>query len=63
MELVQALSIDYSLVCFFDLDTGRGYPLRVAGSRPQEQGENFDGRCAVPERCLSSGPTRPRTRP
>ena len=24
MELIQALSTDYSLVCFFDLDTGRG---------------------------------------
>lgn len=28
-ELVQALGIDYSLICFFDLDTGKGYPLRV----------------------------------
>ena len=28
MELIQALSIDYSLVCFFDLDTGMGIPLR-----------------------------------
>mgnify|MGYP002510284563 CR=1 FL=1 len=27
-ELVQALTIDYNLVCFFDLDTGEGYPLR-----------------------------------
>ena len=31
MALVQALSIDYTLVCFFDLDTGRGYP---PGRRP-----------------------------
>ncbi len=30
MELVHALSIDYSLVCFFDLDTGAGNPLRTA---------------------------------
>ncbi len=37
MELVQALSIDYSLVCFFDLDTGRGYPRR------QKLEEIFDG--------------------
>ena len=29
MELVQALSVDYNLVCFFDLDTGLGSPLRV----------------------------------
>lgn len=30
MELIQALSMDYSLVCFFDLDTGLGTPLRGA---------------------------------
>ncbi|MDE6841175.1 MAG: response regulator [Oscillospiraceae bacterium] len=29
MELVQALSTDYSLACFFDLDTGMGFPLRM----------------------------------
>ena len=29
MELIQALSIDYSLVCFFDLDTGTGMPLQI----------------------------------
>lgn len=28
-ELVQALSIDFNLVCFFDLDTGKGNSLRV----------------------------------
>ncbi len=28
MELIQALSIDYNLVCFFDLDTGIGIPIR-----------------------------------
>ena len=27
-ELVQALSIDYNLVCFFDLDTGIGVPIQ-----------------------------------
>ncbi len=30
MELIHALSIDYSLVCFFDLDTGLGTPLRIS---------------------------------
>ncbi|MCI8513348.1 MAG: response regulator [Lachnospiraceae bacterium] len=35
MELIQALSIDYRFVCFFDLDTGRGMPLRID--------ENTDG--------------------
>ncbi len=28
-ELVQALSVDYNLVCHFDLDTGAGGPLRI----------------------------------
>ncbi len=28
MELIQALSIDYNLVCFFDLQTGMGMTLR-----------------------------------
>ncbi len=28
MELLQALAIDYNRICFFDLDTGLGYPLR-----------------------------------
>ncbi len=28
-ELVQALSVDYNLVCHFDLDTGTGGPLRI----------------------------------
>ncbi len=31
MELVQALSIDFSMVCFFDLDSGAGSILRTAG--------------------------------
>lgn len=29
LELVQALTIDFNLVCFFDLNTGEGYSLRV----------------------------------
>ncbi len=29
MELIHALSIDYNLVCFFDLATGMGMPLRM----------------------------------
>ena len=28
-QLIQALSADYNQVCYFDLDTGRGGPLRV----------------------------------
>ena len=41
MALVQALSIDYTLVCFFDLDTGRGYPLRIADGGRQQLEEIF----------------------
>ncbi len=39
MELIHALSIDYNLVCFFDLDTGEGALLQIedAGN------ELFDG--------------------
>ncbi len=32
-ELVQALSVDYNLVCYFDLDTGEGDALRVHDCR------------------------------
>lgn len=28
-ELIHALSIDYNLVCFYDLETGEGNPLRI----------------------------------
>ncbi len=32
MELIQALSTDYNIVCFYDLDTGRGSLVRMAES-------------------------------
>ncbi len=38
-ELIQALSIDYNFVCFFDLDTGMGIQLR----RDNEKGGVSDG--------------------
>lgn len=31
LELIQALGIDYSIVCYFDLDTDIGIPFRVNG--------------------------------
>lgn len=37
-ELVQALSIDYKVVCFFDLDTGMGIELR----HDSDEGYMFD---------------------
>ena len=43
MALIQALSLDYSLVCFFDLDTGEGYPLRVADGGRRKLDEIFSG--------------------
>lgn len=33
MELVQALGIDYNLICAFDLDTGRGNAIRIGECR------------------------------
>ena len=38
MELIHALSTDYSLVCFFDLHTGQGMSLRIS-----EEGEELFG--------------------
>lgn len=42
MELVQALSIDYSLVCFYDLETGKGFPLRKEENTKQKFGDAFN---------------------
>ncbi len=43
LELIHALSIDFSLVCFFDLDTGTGFPLRSSDSNDQMFADNFTG--------------------
>lgn len=40
-ELIQALASDYNLVCFFDLDTGMGYPLRNADDGGDEFAHGF----------------------
>ena len=48
-ELVQALSIDYNLVCFFDLDTGRGYPVRTSGSSDYTIDSVFDREISLKE--------------
>lgn len=42
-ELVQALSIDYKLVCFVDLDTGRGTVLQSDDPDGQLFGDIFSG--------------------
>ncbi len=44
MELVQALSIDYDLVCFFDLTSGMGRALRIGKDADQMFGSVFTGR-------------------
>ena len=50
LELIQALSIDYNLVCFFDLETGVGKALRISECRnnilePIFSGELFLEEC------------------
>ncbi len=42
MELIQALGIDYNLVCYFDLDEGTGVPLRIDDSPKGTFGTAFD---------------------
>ncbi len=47
MELIQALSLDYSVVCYFDLDTGEGYPLRVAAGGERHLDGIFKGQVTL----------------
>ncbi|MCM1054262.1 MAG: response regulator [Bacteroides sp.] len=42
-ELVQALSIDFNLVCFFYLDTGEGRVLRLADENNHDLDKIFSG--------------------
>ncbi|MBD5136761.1 MAG: response regulator [Lachnospiraceae bacterium] len=42
MELVQALGIDYNLVCFLDLDTGIGSPIRLVDCENHVLGSIFN---------------------
>lgn len=42
-ELIQALSVDYNLVCFFDLDTGNGTTLRINDCKYKVLDSIFDG--------------------
>ncbi len=48
-ELIQALSIDYNVVCFFDLDTGVGKLLRIADDYESLFGDVFDQRLSLEE--------------
>ncbi len=50
-ELVEALSIDYNLVCFFDLKTGNGDALRMNDCRYQMLAPVFSGELSL-DRCM-----------
>lgn len=52
MELVQALSIDYNLVCFFELDTGTGSTLRI-DDKKHAFGFAFTGQLSL-ETCMEA---------
>ncbi len=41
--LVHALSIDYNLVCYFDLETGEGHALRITGCPYGDLEDAFSG--------------------
>lgn len=48
-ELIQALGIDYNLVCFFDLQTGHGRGLRNADGKGQMLDIAFSGEISLKE--------------
>lgn len=52
MELVQALSLDYKLVCFFDLDTGHGNVLRIDDCENHILSATFHDRLSLQE-CMA----------
>lgn len=47
IELIQALSVDYNLVCFYDLDTGMGNSLRIAENSSKELVSVFNGEISL----------------
>lgn len=52
MELIHALSTEYSLVCFFNLDTGAGEALRMNDCKNHILNDIFDGELLL-EDCIS----------
>ncbi|MCM1252686.1 MAG: ATP-binding protein [Clostridium sp.] len=48
-ELIQALGIDYNLVFFFDLDTGKGMLLRDDEGKRSVRDSFFDSELALPD--------------
>ncbi len=51
-ELIQALSMDYNLVCFFNLDTGVGSPLRVIDCEDHVIDRVFGGSALSLDKCI-----------
>ena len=51
MEMIQALCVDYNVVCFFDLGTGKGMPLRLDVRDNSRLEEIFSGEIFL-EECL-----------
>ena len=49
LELIQALAIDYSLVCFFDLNVGGGTVLRLNDPTGRMFGPSFSGGLSLPD--------------
>ena len=48
-ELIQALGIDYSIVCFFNLNDGMGIPLRIHGDYINMLNTIFNGEISLKE--------------
>jgi len=51
MELLHALSMDYNLVCFFDLETGKGKALRIGECKNNILEPIFSGELSL-EECM-----------
>ncbi len=49
MELISALGVEYSVVCFFDLLTGEGQTLRLGECKNNILGSIFTGRLSLEE--------------
>ncbi len=49
MELIYALSVEYNLVCFFDLDTGMGTALRIGDCKNNILEPIFTGNISLQE--------------
>lgn len=51
LELIHALSIDYNLICFFDLETGKGKSLRIGECKNNILETIFSGELTL-EECM-----------